>query len=159
MSSLCKTRLNMDVIILQKRKKESFQMIIINHELENCIYNVLLLYCCHYFFILVLFLTSFEIELMFSIIQTKETQIYLYILRHRAWSSATAHIRCRSIIMFIIYRSITRADDQAHIWHLSPANEAELAPIPLLEEKKSQQKNENVKEVLKVWHWQISTLY
>ena len=58
----------MDVIILQKRKKESFQMIIINHELENCIYNVLLLYCCccQNFFFFSSFPTSFESENMFS---------------------------------------------------------------------------------------------
>ena len=101
MSSLCKTRLNMDVIILQKRKKESFQMIIINHELENCIYNVLLLYCCHYFFFFSTFSNFLWNWKYVSIVLTKENQIYLCILRYRAWSYASVLIHCRSIINII----------------------------------------------------------
>ena len=121
MSSLCKTRLNMDVIILQKRKKESFQMIIINHELENCIYNVLLLYCCccQNFFFFSSFPTSFESENMFS---TGLHYIFTY-------NKCTLYIKNRWSVL--------------QLWHLSFANEGNLASISLLAKKKSQQKKKN----------------
>ena len=129
MSSLCKTRLNMDVIILQKRKKESFQMIIINHELENCIYNVLLLYCCccQNFFFFSSFPTSFESENMFS---TGLHYIFTY-------NKCTLYIKNRWSVLLL--------------WHLSFANEGNFASISLLEKKITAKKKEQMKTPRRCW--------